>query len=60
MTDEKQTLANSQQPKSAQDSVHKEWPQEILDLAGAWPDFPTLEEIRAFNADDVPREALDE
>lgn len=22
------------------------WPKAVLDLEGAWPDFPTLEEIR--------------
>lgn len=23
------------------------WPKEVLELAGAWPDFPDVEELRA-------------
>lgn len=34
------------------------WPQEILDLAGAWPDAPTAEELRADLGEDVLREAF--
>jgi len=34
------------------------WPQEVLDLAGAWPDFPSLEELRKRQGDDAPRESL--
>ena len=26
--------------------VKKEWPDLVLAIAGAWPDFPTAEEIR--------------
>lgn len=36
----------------------KEWPQAVLDLAGAWPDFPTIEEIRKTYGGDIPREKL--
>lgn len=32
------------------------WPQEVLNLAGAWPDFPSLTEIRKHQRDDAPRE----
>ena len=32
------------------------WPQAVLDLAGAWPDFPTVEELRQSQPPDVPRE----
>ena len=35
-----------------------EWPQSIVDLAGAWPDMPSLEEIRSGEGEDVPREPL--
>ena len=34
------------------------WPQAVLDLAGAWPDFPTTEELRANPRPDSPREPL--
>ena len=34
------------------------WPQEVLDLAGAWPDFPSLEELRKHQGGDAPRESL--
>ncbi len=35
-----------------------EWPQSIIELAGAWPDFPTREEIHASLGEDLPRENL--
>lgn len=38
--------------------ARKEWPQAVLDLAGAWPDFPTLDEIRKTYGGDAPREKL--
>lgn len=31
------------------------WPQEVLDLAGAWPDFLSLEELRKHQGEDAPR-----
>ena len=34
------------------------WPQGVLDLAGAWPDFPSLEELRKHQGGDAPRESL--
>lgn len=34
------------------------WPAEIQALAGAWPDFPTLAEIRENQGEDTPREPL--
>ena len=34
------------------------WPQSVLDAAGAIPDFPSLEEIRAGYGQDVPRESM--
>ncbi len=35
-----------------------DWPVQITQLAGAWSDFPTLEEIRQFDAEDVKRESF--
>lgn len=35
-----------------------EWPAEVLELAGAWPDFPDLEELRAQTGKDQSRERL--
>ncbi len=35
-----------------------EWPASIVELAGAWPDMPSLDEIRATEGEDVPRELL--
>lgn len=34
------------------------WPQSVKQLAGSWPDFPTLEEIRAETGKDARRESL--
>jgi len=34
------------------------WPESVKELAGAWPDFPTAEEIRSGLGEDVPREPL--
>lgn len=34
------------------------WPQSVLNAAGAIPDFPSLEEIRAGYGQDVPRESM--
>jgi len=33
-----------------------EWPQSVIDLAGAWADMPTAEELRQRHGEDVPRE----
>lgn len=38
--------------------VMREWPDSVRHLAGAWKDLPTLEEIRATNTPDSPREDL--
>ena len=38
--------------------INTQWPQSIQDLAGAWNDFPSLEEIRSNMGKDVPREIL--
>ena len=40
-------------------SVETSWPSEFLALAGAFPDFPELEDLRAGYGQDTPRESLD-
>jgi len=34
------------------------WPKEVLDLEGAWPDFPELNELRRGALPDARREEL--
>ena len=34
------------------------WPQAVLDLAGAWPDLPTAEELRQTQPADSRRESF--
>jgi hypothetical protein len=34
------------------------WPENVKALAGAWADFPSLEEIRRGYGEDVSRESL--
>ena len=34
------------------------WPAEALSLAGAWKDFPSIEEIRSGQGEDAAREQL--
>ncbi len=38
--------------------IAREWPEGVIRLAGAWNDFPTLDEIRQGQPEDVPRESL--
>ncbi|RLL55954.1 CopG family transcriptional regulator [Mariprofundus sp. EBB-1] len=33
-----------------------EWPETVAQLAGAWPDFPSQDEIRRTSGEDAPRE----
>jgi hypothetical protein len=35
-----------------------EWPDSVRELAGAWTDFPPLDEIRGSQVPDVTREVL--
>lgn len=35
-----------------------EWPESVVQLAGAWKDFPTAETIRDSGSTDVPRDEL--
>ncbi|MFL7838890.1 MAG: CopG family transcriptional regulator [Candidatus Promineifilaceae bacterium] len=36
--------------------LQSEWPEHIIELAGAWEDFPTAEQIRHDMGQDIPRE----
>lgn len=36
--------------------VTTEWPSDVRALAGAWPDFPELDDLRANAAQDIKRE----
>ncbi len=38
------------------EKVATEWPESVRDLAGAWTDFPSLDELRSEIGDDVERE----
>ncbi len=44
--------------KLIQDKVSNEWPRSLADLAGAWGDFPELDEIRTSIGEDAHREQL--
>ena len=33
--------------------VHREWPPEVLALAGSWPDFPLADALRANHRMDI-------
>ena len=35
-----------------------EWPAEVYELAGSWPDFPETDELRRSSGRDVRRERL--
>jgi len=41
-----------------QEKVANEWPQSIVEMAGSWDNFPSLEEIRQTPAADASRELL--
>ena len=41
-----------------QDKVANEWPQSVVELAGSWEDFPTINDIRNNEGKDASREAL--
>lgn len=40
------------------EKLETEWPQSVVDLAGAWQDFPDIDEIRAGLNQDTVRESL--
>ena len=35
-----------------------EWPEAVRQLAGAWADFPNMEELRSRQGEDVKRESF--
>ena len=41
-----------------QRELENEWPQSVIALAGAWKDFPSVEEIRETAVSDIPRESF--
>ncbi len=41
-----------------QEKVANEWPQSVVELAGSWKDFPSIEDIRASEGKDANREKL--
>jgi hypothetical protein len=40
------------------EKTEAKWPRAVLDLEGAWPDFPTLDELRQTTPRDARREKL--
>ena len=40
------------------EKLQSEWPESVVNLAGAWADFPSAEEIRSEPGKDVPREEI--
>lgn len=40
------------------EKVANEWPKSVIELAGAWEDLPSVEEIRDAKEKDILREAL--
>ena len=38
--------------------ITHEWPESVVRLAGAWKDFPTLDEIHQGQPEEAPRESL--
>lgn len=44
--------------KVIQEKVSNEWPQSIVEMAGAWEDFPDIQNIRSNNGNDAKRESL--
>lgn len=41
-----------------QEKVANDWPQSVQDMAGAWGDFPSAEQIRSDGVHDAKRESL--
>jgi len=40
------------------EKINNEWPEDVKNLAGAWPDFPNAEQLRSGEISDTPRETL--
>ncbi|NVK32580.1 MAG: CopG family transcriptional regulator [Gammaproteobacteria bacterium] len=41
-----------------QEKVANDWPQSVHEMAGAWGDFPSAEQIRSEDGFDAERESL--
>lgn len=41
-----------------QEKLNDDWPQAVVDMAGAWNDFPLAEELRKDLGQDTEREEL--
>jgi len=39
-----------------EEKIRNDWPESVIQLAGAWKDFPTAEEIRQTQDTDIRRE----
>lgn len=44
--------------KLIHDKVANEWPQSVVELAGSWDDFPTIDDIREIGEKNSDREDL--
>ncbi len=40
------------------EKIASEWPVSVIELAGAWADLPTAEELRRDVPEDLPRETI--
>jgi len=40
------------------EKVANEWPQSVVELAGSWGDFPSIDDIRPHEGKDASREKL--
>ena len=41
-----------------QEKMANEWPQSMVDLAGSWEDFPSIDDIRSNAGKDANREEM--
>ena len=39
-----------------EEKIKNDWPESVIQLAGAWKDFPSAEEIRQTQGTDIKRE----
>ncbi len=44
--------------KLIDEKVVNEWPQSIIELAGSWSDFPTIDDLRENTSKDARREVI--
>ena len=40
------------------EKIASQWPASVIELAGAWADLPTAEELRRDVPEDLPRETI--